>query len=391
MQPGSATADTRRIARRDELSSDAWPVVTHLADLRLVVTRFDERSEQDVVELVHEALISSWKLLHDWMIADRKFRLWQEELRVLMRSWLTGRSHADGLLHGLMLAEAKRWIAERKADLSHDECEYIITSIDSQSKIEAQARRSRTARFVAVVAVAVTCLLLASAAWIQGRIATSRELTARSLSLISSDPDESVQLALNAVRMRESSETQNALRRSLMGNRLKLLWLDSRLQQPKPFAGEFDGANGAVLSRDGSMVAIALGTYIVICDARSGKQLGSWRNATSGSDYVTSVDFSSDGNRIVTAHWDNSARIWDVKSHALLSTLSGHSDRLNRATFSPDGKKVPTASRDNTARVWDLETGRSKSLPHGSWVYDAAYSPDGKLIATASFDQTARI
>jgi len=46
---------------------------------------------------------------------------------------------------------------------------------------------------------------------------------------------------------------------------------------------------------------------------------------------------------------------------APLATLTGHRDLVNTAAFSPDGKRVVTASFDNTARVWDAESVLAKS------------------------------
>src|SRR5262249_27353582 len=74
-------------------------------------------------------------------------------------------------------------------------------------------------------------------------------------------------------------------------------------------------------------------------------------------------------------------------------TLSGHKDDVRSAVFSPDGQHVITASRDNTARLWDVRTGDSLAVlsGHSDSVWIAAFSPDGSRIVTASSDKTARI
>ena len=40
-----------------------------------------------------------------------------------------------------------------------------------------------------------------------------------------------------------------------------------------------------------------------------------------------SAAFSPDGSRVVTASYDNTARLWDAMTGAALATLSGHTDR----------------------------------------------------------------
>jgi len=108
---------------------------------------------------------------------------------------------------------------------------------------------------------------------------------------------------------------------------------------------------------------------------------------------VDSAVFSPDGKRIVTAAWDNTARIWDATTGKELTVLRGHRDSLKDAAFSPDGTRIVTASLDETARIWDAATGQELMVlrGHTSLVNSAAFSPDGAWIVTASSDNTARI
>ena len=57
-----------------------------------------------------------------------------------------------------------------------------------------------------------------------------------------------------------------------------------------------------------------------------------------------------------------------------------HEDSLHSAAFSPDGRTVVTGSFDNTARIWDVASGRMLTTlsGHGSYVHSAAFSPDGR-------------
>jgi predicted NACHT family NTPase len=108
---------------------------------------------------------------------------------------------------------------------------------------------------------------------------------------------------------------------------------------------------------------------------------------------VSSAAFSSDGSRVVTASWDNTARLWDGKTGALLATLAGHEDWVWNAAFSPDGSHVVTASWDKTARLWDGKTGAllATLAGHGARALNAAFSPDGSRVVTTSRDKTARL
>jgi len=109
---------------------------------------------------------------------------------------------------------------------------------------------------------------------------------------------------------------------------------------------------------------------------------------------VATAAFSPDGTRIVTASFDETARVWDATDGKELLVLRGHAgsghyfDRgyVRSAAFSPDGKRIVTASDDKTARIWDAATGKQLAVlrGHTDIVWSAAFSPDGKRIATRS-------
>ena len=72
---------------------------------------------------------------------------------------------------------------------------------------------------------------------------------------------------------------------------------------------------------------------------------------------VTQAAFNRTGDRIVTASYDKTARIWDVSNGREIAVLKGHEGPVERAEFSPDGSRVITAARDGTARIWDAASG----------------------------------
>jgi WD40 repeat protein len=99
-----------------------------------------------------------------------------------------------------------------------------------------------------------------------------------------------------------------------------------------------------------------------------------------------SASYSPDGERVVTASWDNTAIIWDARTGQKLLSLQGHTDWVLSASYSPDGERVVSASPDTTAIIWDARTGQKLlSLQgHTDWVLSASYSPDGERVVTAS-------
>ncbi len=121
-----------------------------------------------------------------------------------------------------------------------------------------------------------------------------------------------------------------------------------------------------------------------VWDAKSGAVVLTLERA-GGANIVTSASFSPDGSRIVTVDNDNTAKVWDAMSGAEVLTLKGHTSRVTSASFSPDSSRIVTASWDNTARVWDAKSRDVLlTLRHTSRVYSSSFSPDGSRIVTAS-------
>ncbi|MBA2306826.1 hypothetical protein H0W26_01675, partial [Candidatus Dependentiae bacterium] len=79
------------------------------------------------------------------------------------------------------------------------------------------------------------------------------------------------------------------------------------------------------------------------------------------------------------------------KTGKQLHILKGHANKVSSAEFSPDGEIVITASRDTTARLWSVKTGQQlyRLKGHKQGIASVAFSPDGKTVLTGSEDETA--
>ena len=69
---------------------------------------------------------------------------------------------------------------------------------------------------------------------------------------------------------------------------------------------------------------------------------------------IYSATFSTDGDYLLTASADKTAKIWKTDG-TLLHTLQGHEDLVTAASFSSDGSRIVTCSADGSARLWDRD------------------------------------
>jgi WD40 repeat protein len=143
---------------------------------------------------------------------------------------------------------------------------------------------------------------------------------------------------------------------------------------------------GAVVGPDGRRAVIDGKSVVVSGGGGKTVRLEGHRND------VTSVAFSDDGTRIVTASRDHDVRTWDARTGAPLRLVRVHFAIVSDARFSPDGRWIATAGPVTSALV-DAESGRLSFYlrGHEGKLTTVAFAPDGKQIVTGGVDGTVRL
>ncbi|MGK7898032.1 MAG: tetratricopeptide repeat protein, partial [Xenococcus sp. (in: cyanobacteria)] len=392
VRPGEGTEDTRRRANRSELEEENWDLITRkdgLADSRLVVTSRND-SEQDTVEVVHEALIQNWGQLREWMETDRKFRVWQEQLRVVSHQWKNTNQDEGALLRGATLLQAEDWQRKRKEELSQTEQDFIrLSTAFRDEEIKKEKRRQRqiiswlTGGLIAALGLTGIALLQ----WQKALIEEIKTITTSvETSLALNQEFEALMASMRAAKkMKNTFGVDFETRIKVIG---ALQNSFHRAREFNTFSGHQDLVWDVNFSPDGQIIASASYDNTVKIWNLKGELL---KTIIGHTDTVKSVSFSPDGKIIASASSDDTIKLWNLKGE-LLKTFTGHTDIVNSVNFSPNGKIIASASDDDTVKLWNLEGELLQTFTdHTGGVNSISFSPDGKVIASASRDQTIKI
>jgi WD40 repeat protein/tetratricopeptide (TPR) repeat protein len=131
-------------------------------------------------------------------------------------------------------------------------------------------------------------------------------------------------------------------------------------------------------------------------DATTGKELQSLKHRYR----VNHVCFSPTGRYLATAAGlagrgpeGCETRLWNAATGAPADNPTlRHGAAVLRVSFSPDGRRLLTAHADQTARVWDVALGEplTPPLPHGGSISQAVFSRDSRHVLTVSGDRSGR-
>eukprot|EP00731_Ephydatia_muelleri_P016594 Em0009g1018a len=108
---------------------------------------------------------------------------------------------------------------------------------------------------------------------------------------------------------------------------------------------------------------------------------------------ISSLAFSTDGLRMVSASHDKSVIVWDLVSYSQLQHLQAcHKDWINACTFSDTSPDILlTASNDLTLKLWDLKAGTEKTTfkGHLTAINSVAFSQG--CIVSSAFDGSVKV
>ncbi|WP_159440827.1 nSTAND1 domain-containing NTPase [Jatrophihabitans endophyticus] len=410
--------DDVAVTRRRVAGAELAALLDADSALRGVLAEFVRRrlltSGDGTVEISHEALLTAWPRLRDWIDTDRDGLRLSRTVTQAANEWdATDRDDAL-LLRGTRLAAAAELAASPtlRTRLNPLERDYVAAGTAARDAARHRARR-RTRRlrrlFAAVAALALVAAGLAAysldarshAATAEGRArdardeAVSRQIAGRARELSAADPALAAQLALVAYREAPTDDARGAL-------------VD---QSSRPAITRVLGSQGPTplaLSADGRLLAVGhadTGTvHLYRRTAAVPVALGVVPAADAARHQVFALAFSADGHTLaVGGEAHQVVRLWDVRDPGRPQptgvVATGFTDDVQDVAFSPAGTLLAVAGTGpHPVRVWDVRdpsTPRALAVPAGApaagvTAMRVRFAPDGRRLAVAAKDGAVR-
>ncbi|MCT2588801.1 WD40 repeat domain-containing protein [Streptomyces sp. N2-109] len=420
--PGDGTPDTRRPTEHAELDfggpADTRVVLERLVRARLIT--FDDGT----VDLAHEALITAWPRLREWIDAERDRLRVHRSLSEAARTWQAlGRENAalyagsrldaahDAFPpnaaepHGSGQAERETREERRIDELTPPERQFLSASLRRRHRA-ARLRRTVVAVLAALVMLAsgtaVVALQARATAHAERDDAVFGRLTAEADGVRETRAGLAARLDVAAHRMRSTPDLRTRLASD--AGRVLATRLSGHRGLGSSVAYAPDGRTLASGGHDGTVRLWDTAARPGDTSEGMGRPLGKPLRLRTGP--VGAVAFApQDGDLLAATGEGGAIQLWDVRDRerprAVARPLVSHEEEnVVSVAFAPEGRTLATAGDDGTLRLWDLsdpsrpaplgEPAEADQSEKGS-VRAVVFAPDGETLATAGYDGTVRM
>ena len=120
------------------------------------------------------------------------------------------------------------------------------------------------------------------------------------------------------------------------------------------------------------------------------------RRLEAHSGFVQDVALSNNGDFAVSASWDKSLRLWNLKTGEAIAKFLGHTKDVLSVAFSADNRQIVSGGRDNLLKMWNVKGECMFTMErdaHTDWVSCVRFSPapQSPLIVSGSWDNTVKV
>jgi WD40 repeat protein/cellulose biosynthesis protein BcsQ/energy-coupling factor transporter ATP-binding protein EcfA2 len=373
---------TRRRAHLGELDPRAREVASRFIEGRLLVTGWDSRTGEEIVEIAHEALVHHWRRLRAWQEEDRAFLIWRDQLDHDVAEWMDSGKKDGFLLAAGPLQVAEFWFGKHANNLSAEAHAYIRLSIE---KREREERLRRFFRSAAVVLVVTLLALVGTVVYLRAvkKSARSAALAAEASRLADRKLDLALLLALQARKVKPTAEALVTTLSLTAGNSS----LRHFLRHPQAVGQQATREEIlAVAFGPGGLIATGGEGRISLWDAKMGILHGKPLEIGE-SEQVVSLAFSPDGFLLASgSDTGGLIRLWDIREGRELDPIRVDGSAQN-LTFNPSAELVAWSTHSGIY-LWDLAREAlvmhfptPSSQEQGNWFSSLAFRSAGGLVA----------
>ena len=335
---------------------------------RLIIT------DENKVEVAHEALLSEWRRLREWIEDNRDNIRLERRLEGDCQEWSKQNRPEGLLLTGTWLAAIDEWVNGEQPRLSQLEKEFLRESLGRRDReIQAKLEQERQMRELAE-AKATEAEARERAQKQRTWLAIASLITMTGLTLLTGTAWIKAERG-QIIALSQASEAKFILNRNSLDPLVEALKAGSRLKQ-------IDWVPGNKEVREHVMETLTQAVHWV----RERDRLQAHNNV------VQSVSFSPDGKMLASAGYDNTVKLWNVEGNPQKPISLPHNKPVFSVSFSPDSKTIASASFDKTVKLWNRDgTPKGSPLLHSNRVYAVAFNPKGDKIATGDRNGTVTI
>ena len=357
VQLGENQEVTRRRASRQDLLDKADSqeqlerVTRQLAswNQRLIIT------DENKVEVAHEALLSEWRRLREWIEDNRDNIRLERRLKGDCQEWNKQNWPEGLLLTGTWLEAIDGWVNKEQPRLSLLESKFLRESLErrdwqvkdkikilereiqlTDEKLKAQKQRTKWAIASGILLTFTLGLGLLT----NVLVGQKREQEASTVGALIGKAKQLLESQYQLEALMASVEALKEMKRMGRENKDELQTIQS-----------------------------------VIYNVQERKRLKSHQGG------VYTVNLSPDGKIMASAGEDGQIILWTSEGKMIGSPISGHTEAVMVLKFSYNNQLIASGSFDNTIKIWTTSGGLEEILQVNKPVYDLSFSKDNHTIA----------
>ena len=172
-------------------------------------------------------------------------------------------------------------------------------------------------------------------------------------------------------------------------DRAVCMWNANTFKLERSLVVHSDVVQGVAVAADSASFASASKDHsVIVWKMEEGQVANTLLGHTEG---VLGVAFSPDGKRLASCSVDRSIILWNASDGSLLRKVSLKTV-VPDCCFSPDGNFVLAACRDNTARLLAVDSSKEVLIcKHSDYVECVRFAADGSKFLTGSLDMTVKV